>query len=80
MKRTAVFLLVLAFVLGGTAFSVSANEELLVTYTGDTLPSADGWFVYPRSYTTESAVSSIENGILHLNCPIVKVLYFFELI
>ena len=62
--KTLLFMIFLATLIVGSGGLASAASNTLFTYTGDVLPSADGWMIvnYP-SY--ESTGAHIECGILH---------------
>jgi hypothetical protein len=49
----------------GSVGLASAGSDILFTYTGDVLPSAEGWIIvgYPDS---ESMGAHIESGTLHI--------------
>jgi hypothetical protein len=72
MKKMILSALIVMSILMGMASSVSAiipSDSLpLFTYTGDMLPSSDGWRIlaYP---TYETTGTTIVNGTLHINDP-----------
>lgn len=62
--KTLLFVIFLTTLVVGSVGTASTASDTLFTYTGDVLPSADGWMIvnYP-SY--ESTGAHIECGILH---------------